>query len=143
MNPRAQETLRRIRDGEEPYPPMWANAGLRLVEFERGRITMTARADSCHANAFGAVHGGYAATVLDTVLGLAVFTSLDEHDDCHTTVDLSVKIVRPLPLREDLLARSELVHISRSIGVSQAQLTGRDGMVYAHGTTTCHIRRAG
>ena len=86
------------------------------------------------------MHGGFAATVLDTALCLTVFISIDG-EARHTTVDLAVKIVRPIPLETDLVAETRLVHVSRSVGVSQGVLRDTAGVVYAHGTTTCHIKR--
>ena len=78
---------------------------------------MSSSADERHINAFGGVHGGYVASVLDTVLGLTVFVSLDDEQARHTTVDLAVKIVKRLPLHIPLIAEGRLVHMSRSIGV--------------------------
>lgn len=139
-NHAALDRLARMQSGELPYPAMWQTVPLRFLHIAPGRIEMEARADERHRNAFGGVHGGFAATALDTVLGLAIYTSLGEHAR-HITVDLSVKIVKALPLDTTLIAASELVHISRSVGVSQAVIRSTQGVIYAHGTTTCMIQR--
>ena len=136
----AMEKLERIRTGIDPYPPMWETVPIALIAVSTGSIRMTARADERHINALGTVHGGFAATVLDTALGLTIFISIDG-DARHTTVDLAVKLVRPVPLHETLTVETELVHVSRSVGVSQGTLRDTAGRVLAHGTTTCHIRR--
>lgn len=140
VNQEALERLTLIQKGELPNPPMWETVPLRLVAIAPGRIEMEARADQRHINAIGSVHGGFVATVLDTVLGLAIYTSLGQHAR-HITVDLAVKLVKAVPLDTPLIAASELVHISRSVGVSQAVLRSADGVIYAHGTTTCMIQR--
>ncbi|MGE0485459.1 MAG: PaaI family thioesterase [Gammaproteobacteria bacterium] len=140
LNPRAVDKLEKIRDGRLPYPPMWETIPISLVDYEPGRIRMSTRADERHVNALGTVHGGFVATVLDTALGLTVFISVDA-DARHTTVDLAVKIVRPIPLDTELVVETSLVHVSRSVGVSQGVLRDAAGVVYAHGTTTCHIKR--
>lgn len=140
LNERAVEKLERIRTGAEPYPPMWQTVPIELVMVKPGSVRMTARADERHINALGTVHGGFSATVLDTALGLTIFISIDD-DARHTTVDLSVKVVKPVPLHEALEIETELVHVSRSVGVSQGVLRDAAGRVLAHGTTTCHIRR--
>lgn len=139
-NQKALERLKRIQAGELPNPPMWETVPLRLLAIAPGRIEMQACADERHINAIGSVHGGFVATALDTVLGLAIYTSLGEHAR-HITVDLAVKLVKAIPLATPLIAASELVHISRSVGVSQAVLRSADGVIYAHGTTTCMIQR--
>ena len=140
LNPRAVRVLGEIAAGDCEYPPMWALAGVELLEATPGRILMRARADERHLNAFGGVHGGYAATVLDTALGLTIFISIDEQAR-HTTVDLAVKIVRPFPLGEWLDVETRLANVSRSVGVSQGEVRNAAGRVCAHGTTTCHIKR--
>jgi uncharacterized protein (TIGR00369 family) len=140
INQQALARLARIQAGELPYPPMWQTVPLRFISIAPGRIEMEARADERHINALGSVHGGFAATALDTVLGLAIYTSLGDNAR-HITVDLSVKLVKALPLDTAIIAASELVHISRSVGVSQAVLRSHDGVIYAHGTTTCMIQR--
>lgn len=140
INHVAIERLQAIASGELPYPPMWQTVPLRFLSIAPGRIEMHACADQRHMNALGSVHGGFAATALDTVLGLAVYTSIGPMDR-HITVDLAVKIVKVIPLDTNIVAASELVHISRTVGVSQAVLRSADGVIYAHGTTTCMIQR--
>ncbi len=140
INQVALERLHRIAAGELPYPAMWQTVPLRFVSIAPGRIEMQACADQRHMNALGSVHGGFAATALDTVLGLAVYTSIGAGDR-HITVDLAVKIVKAIPLDTPIVAASELVHISRTVGVSQAVLRSAEGVIYAHGTTTCMIQR--
>ncbi len=141
INPRAARTLEKITSGESPFPPMWDTVAIKLVDAEVGRVCLSTCADDRHINAFGGVHGGFSAAVLDTALGLSVFVSLDDEHARHTTVDLSVKIVKGIPLHTDLVVEANLVHMSRSIGVSQGVIRDDAGTVYAHGTTTCLIKR--
>lgn len=139
-NPEAVAKLERIMRGELPYPPMWETVPIALVDVGPGTVRMRTQADQRHINALGTVHGGFVATALDTALGLTVFISIDSAAR-HTTVDLAVKIVKRLPLDTPLLVETSLVHVSRSVGVSQGVLRDEDGTVFAHGTTTCHIKR--
>ena len=141
INQSALDRLARMQAGELPYPPMWQTVPLRLLSIAPGRIEMEACADQRHINALGSVHGGFAATALDTVLGLAIYTSIGPSDR-HITVDLAVKIVKGIPLDTPLVVASKLIHISRTLGVSQAVLRNADGVIYAHGTTTCMIQRS-
>lgn len=140
-NEKALERLARIRSGADPTPPMWETMPVRLVSVDPPRIVMESRADGRHVNTLGTVHGGFAATVLDTALGLCVYTGIGS-EDRHTTVDLAVKLVRAIPLDEALAVETELVHLSRTVGVAQGVIRGPDGAVYAHGTTTCYVKRA-
>ena len=59
-----------------PYPPMTETVPMKFIVVERGRIVFEVKADKRHLNIFGGVHGGFSATVLDTVTGCAVHTML-------------------------------------------------------------------
>lgn len=141
INPTAYEKLEKIRSGAIPYPPMWQTVPVQLVDFSPGKIIMTTRAHERHLNAFGGVHGGFVAAALDTALGLTVFISLDNPAAVHTTVDLAVKIVKRIPVGTELTIETELVNISRRLGVSQGVIRDEAGAVYAHGTTSCMIKQ--
>ncbi|MGR8918979.1 MAG: PaaI family thioesterase [Gammaproteobacteria bacterium] len=141
-NPRAVRILDQIVAGDVPYPGMWSTVPVRLLEYGYGRIRLSARADERHLNAFGGVHGGFAAAVLDTALGLTVFVSLDEESARHTTTELAVKCLKAMPAGRELFVETRLVHLSRRMGVSEAEMVDATGTAYAHGTTTCLIKRA-
>ena len=140
-NDKAIQLLGQIQSGAVPNPPMWASVGFRLISVEPGEIKAQAQAADAHANAFGHVHGGFSATVLDTVLGLSIYTTLGA-DDQHVTVDLAIKLVGRVPPDEPVYASSSLVQMTRQLGVSEARLCDLDNNVLVHGTTTCLIRRA-
>ena len=51
--------------------PMGETLGFRLVEVERGQVVFEGAPDRSVYNPLGAVHGGYAATLLDSACGIA------------------------------------------------------------------------
>ena len=58
------------------------------------------------------------------------------------TVDLNVKMLRPVPTdKGDLVAEGRVIHLSGRLGVAEGTLKDADGVLYAHGTATCMIRR--
>ena len=115
--------------------------GLSLVHAEEGRAVFHARPRGSHLNALGTVHGGFAATVLDSVTGCAVHTLLPAGAG-YGTVDLNVKMLRPVPTdKGDLVAEGRVIHLSGRLGVAEGTLKDADGVLYAHGTATCMIRR--
>jgi uncharacterized protein (TIGR00369 family) len=90
-------------------------------------------------NPIGSVHGGWAATLLDSALGCAIFTTLNKGDGW-TTVELKVNYVRGLtkdtgPMR----AEGRVIHRGRTIATSEGDLKDSAGKLYAHATTTCMI----
>ena len=134
------EMLRAVAAGEIPRASIADTMGLGAMEVEEGRATMLARADHRHINPLGGVHGGFAATVLDSVTGCAVHTMLPAGTS-YGTVDLAVKMLRPVPRDTDLVAEARVTHISGSIGVSEGTLRDAEGTLLASATATCFIKR--
>nr|MDJ0896635.1 PaaI family thioesterase [Alphaproteobacteria bacterium] len=88
--------------------------------------------------ALSTVHGGYAATLLDSALGCAVHATLPA-GEAYTTLEIKVNYVRAIsPRTGPVQAIGEVVHTARRIATAEARLVGvDDGKLYAHGTTTC------
>jgi uncharacterized protein (TIGR00369 family) len=91
-------------------------------------------------NPIGSVHGGYAAALLDTVLGCAIHSALDRGVG-YTTVELKVNYVRGMTIQTGLVrAEGTVIHLGRTLATAEAKLYGRDdGRLYAHGSTTCML----
>src|SRR5262249_32023547 len=66
-----------------------------IVEAEKGRVVVAAEPGEEHLNPAGAVHGGLAATLLDSSMGLAVHSML-ERGWSETTVEFKITLVRPI-----------------------------------------------
>jgi uncharacterized protein (TIGR00369 family) len=134
------ELIQAAAEGKLPIATMAETIPMRIVEVSRGRVRFTARADKRHLNPLGGVHGGFAATVLDSVTGCAVHTTL-EVGVGYGTVDLNVKLLRPVPIDTELVAEGTVIHVSRSLGVAEGSLRDASGTLYAHATCTCAIIR--
>lgn len=134
------ELLQAAIDGKLPRASIAQTMGMGRMEVEKGRALAHARADERHLNPLGGVHGGFAATVLDSVTGCAVHTLL-EAGESYGTVDLGVKMLRPVPVNTDLTAEARVIHISRTIGVAEGTLRDAAGNLLASASATCVIRR--
>ena len=131
--------LRAIIDGTLPQAPICELAGFHLAEADKGRAVFEGLPSFSVYNPIGTVHGGFAATLLDSALGCSIFTTLNK-GDTWTTLELKVNYVRALtkdtgPVR----AEGRIIHRGRTMATSEGDLKGRDGKLYAHGTTTCMI----
>lgn len=113
---------------------------MRIGEVRKAYVLFYARADHRHLNPMGGVHGGFAATVLDSVTRCAVHTRLDKGVG-YGTVDLNVKMLRPTPRDVELVAEANVIHLSRSLGVSDGTLKTADGKLLAHATASCFVMR--
>jgi len=143
QNPKSPEGLQHVRDifsGRRPKPSMLQTIPMDLLEAEEGHVLLSARADERHLNSSGAVHGGFAATVLDTATGCVLRTMLDAQTGM-ATVDLGVKMLTPVPTDRTLRCRAEVIKLTRRIGVSQASLEDESDRIYAHGTATYMLFR--
>jgi len=143
MNPATMtglELLTAASEGKIPPAPIGKTMGLSTMKVAEGHVTLHARADERHLNPLGGVHGGFAATVLDSVTGCAVHTLLPA-GGFYATVDLNVKMLRPIPRDEELIAEARVVHFSRSLGVADGTLKDADGNLIATASATCFIKQ--
>lgn len=111
-----------------------------LYEISNGTAIFKVRADQRHLNPLGGVHGGFAATVLDSATGCAVHTTL-EAGVGYGTIDLNVKMCRPIPKDKELFAIGTMINLSKNLAISEGKLIDEDGKLYAHATATCMIIR--
>ncbi|KVG74974.1 phenylacetic acid degradation protein [Burkholderia ubonensis] len=143
MNPLSMsgiELLRAAAVGDVPLASISETMPMRPLKVELGYVKMAARADGRHLNPLGGVHGGFAATVLDSVTGCAVHSMLDAGVG-YGTVDLHVKMLRPVPRDVELIAEGRVIHLSRSLGVAEGTLKTPDDKIVAHASATCFIQR--
>ncbi|MBA1145765.1 PaaI family thioesterase [Ectothiorhodospiraceae bacterium WFHF3C12] len=145
MDPRTLSGLELLRlsvAGEIPRPSIAETMGMDMAEINEGEVIFMARPDRRHLNPMGGVHGGFYATVLDSVTGCAVHTMLSP-GDTYGTVDLNVKMLRAASVDTTLRAVGRVVHVSRQLGVADGQILDEEGRLYAHATASCLIKRAG
>ena len=123
---------------ELPHPTMSETIPMKVVHVEEGKVVFNAVANEKHLNPQGGVHGGFAATVLDSATGCAVHTLLGAGVACGT-IDLNIKMIRPVPRSTNLIAEGTVINISKSLGISEGILKSEDGKLYATSTATCMI----
>jgi uncharacterized protein (TIGR00369 family) len=132
--------MRALAAGELPPPPIAVLLRMRPVEVEPGHAVFEGAPGEEHYNPIGVVHGGYAATILDSALGCAVHTTLDL-GEAYTTLSLEVKMVRPVTADVELVrAEAEVLYRGRRQATAHAKLTDvATDKLLAHGTATCMI----
>jgi uncharacterized protein (TIGR00369 family) len=135
------QAMRAVQAGELPPPPIAVLMGMGLVEVEEGRVVFTALPAEYHYNPIGVVHGGLAATLLDSALGCAVHTTLPAGTG-YTTLEIKVNYVRAITLATgELRCEAKILHQGGRIATAEGRITDASGKLYAHGTTTCIIFR--
>lgn len=110
------ELLQRIIDGEYPAPPISFQLSFALTEVSEGRAVFRGVPNERHLNPLGGVHGGWAATLLDSALACAVQTLL-EKGEAYTTAEFKVNLTRPItPRTGEVVCEGKVVHKGRTLG---------------------------
>lgn len=137
------EYLRRISRGELPPPPIASLMNFTLREAEEGRALFVLEPGEFLYNPIGVVHGGVAATLLDSAMACAVHSTLPAGVG-YTTLEIKVNMLRAISAGTGpLFAEGKLIHAGRTTATAEGQLRDEGGKLYAHGTTTCIIMRPG
>jgi uncharacterized protein (TIGR00369 family) len=89
------EAMRAIRDGVLPPPPIAMLVRMSVLDLEGGRVEFGCELDESVYNPIGVVHGGLVSTLLDTVVGCAVHTTLPQGVG-YTSIELKVSYLRPV-----------------------------------------------
>jgi uncharacterized protein (TIGR00369 family) len=125
--------------GALPMNSMAETLGYDIIEVSAGRVVITAQPSTAHLNPAGTVHGGLAATLLDSCMGLAIHSTLDKGSG-QTTLEFKISLVRAVtPDTGTLRAEGTVISRGRRVGTAEGRLTDAEGRILAHGTTTCLI----
>jgi uncharacterized protein (TIGR00369 family) len=133
------EFVQGLASGTLPLNMMAQTLGYDIVEVSKGRVAAVAEPHVRHLNPAGGVHGGLAATLLDSCMGLAVQSMLDK-GSAQTTLEFKISFVRPItPQTGSIRAEGKVINCGRRVGTAEGTLRDKDGRILAHGTTTCLI----
>ncbi|HZU70625.1 MAG TPA: PaaI family thioesterase [Ktedonobacteraceae bacterium] len=134
--------LRALQTGQMPPPPIAVLMNMWMEEVSEGRVVFAAEPAEYHYNPIGTVHGGLAATLLDSALGCAIHSTLPAGTG-YTTLQLNINYVRPLSSKTGVVyCEGKVIHSGGRVATAEGRLTDASGKLYAHATTTCIILRA-
>jgi uncharacterized protein (TIGR00369 family) len=132
--------IQAIATGALPPPPIAKLLGFEIVEADLGRAVFAVEPAEWMYNPIGAVHGGIAATLLDSCMGCAVHTTLAAGVG-YTTTDVQVRYIRAMGVASGrVLAEGRVVHAGRRTATAEGRVLTEDGeTLIAHGSTGCAI----
>jgi uncharacterized protein (TIGR00369 family) len=131
--------LRGVLEGRHPAPPISETLGFAAAEVEEGRVVFRGSPSPAVLNPLGTVHGGWAATLLDSAMACAVHATL-KAGEAYTTLEMKLNYVRPiLPDAGEVVCEGRVVHRGTTIATSEGRLLDGRGKLLAHGTETCQI----
>ena len=125
--------------GTLPLNTIAQTLGYDVTEAASGRVVVTVEPSGIHLNPAGTVHGGLAATLLDSCMGLAVQSTLEKGVG-QTTLEFKISLLRPItPETGEIRAEGVVLSRGRRVGTAEGRITDDKGRLLAHGTTTCLI----
>jgi uncharacterized protein (TIGR00369 family) len=131
--------LRAIAEGRIPPPPVAALLGMGIVDVQPGQVTFSLDIGEHLYNPIGSVHGGIFCTLLDSAMGCAVHSILDR-GQAYATLELKVNLVKALTTNTPkVMATGQVISAGRRVVTASGQITGPDGTLYGHATTTVFI----
>jgi uncharacterized protein (TIGR00369 family) len=130
------DLMQLMAKGEIPPPPIAQTLGFRLVEAERGHAVFECEPAEYHYNPIGVAHAGLAMTLMDSAMGLAFVTTLDE-PAAWTTLEVKSNFTRAITVDTGLVrCTGTVVHPGRTVATTEARIEDASGKLYAHGTST-------
>jgi uncharacterized protein (TIGR00369 family) len=133
------ELLRGILEGVFPAPPITKVFNFRLSGVVVGQVAFTGQPAFDYYNPIGSVHGGFAATLLDSCMGCAVHSTLKAGMG-YTTLEIKVNFVRPMSeTTGPVQAEGKVISSGKRIATAEGRIVDAQGKLYAHATTTCLI----
>jgi len=128
--------LHQMLEGRIPPPPISRLIQMDLVEAEPGRVVFTCTPDESAYNPIGAVHGGLVCTLLDSVAGCALHSTLPQGRG-YTSVEIKVNYLKPVRASSGVLtAVGTLVKAGSRVGFTEGVVTDASGAVVATATST-------
>ena len=135
------EFLQRIVNGELPPPPLARLLNFDLVELGEGQAVFAVDPEEYHYNPIGVVHGGLAATLLDSAMGCAIHSTLPAGAG-YTTLEIKVNFIRAMTAETGRVrCEARIIHVGGRTATAEGRIIDHAGKLYAHGTTTCLIVR--
>lgn len=120
----------------DDQPPIGRTMDFALVEVEEGRAVFEGNPDARVYNPIGSVHGGYAATLLDSACGVAVHSRLAAGQS-FTTLELKVSYLRGMTSETGVVrAEGVVISMGRRVAFAEAKLTDASGRLLATATST-------
>jgi uncharacterized protein (TIGR00369 family) len=131
--------VRAIFDGQLPAPPIMQGIEPFDSSAEPGVVVMHSTPGFRHYNPIGSVHGGYAATLLDSAMGLAVHSALPAGSG-YTTLEFKVSFIKGMTMDTGAVrTEGRILNVGRRAATAEARMTDAKGRLLAHATTTCLV----
>ena len=133
------ETLRGMIEGRLPAPPFAITTSIALTAADEGKVVFEGEPRAEFFNPLGSIHGGWTATIMDSVMACAVHSTLAP-GEAYTTLEFKLHFCRPImPATGRVRAEGLVLSRGRRAATSEGKLYDAAGKLLAHGTESCLI----
>jgi uncharacterized protein (TIGR00369 family) len=133
------QALEAVRDGRVAPPPIAQHFGFDISEVREGGVTFSCLPDESAYNPIGMVHGGLVCTLLDTVIGCAVHSTLPA-GVAYTSIELKVNYLRPVHADgRPITARGWVTKPGRRVAFAEGEVKDAEGKVLATASGSCLV----
>ena len=131
--------VRAIFERRLPEPPIMQTVEPFDCTVEPGVVAIHSIPGIRHYNPIGSVHGGYAAILMDSAMGLAIHSTLPAGSG-YTTLEFKISFIKGMS-KDSGTVRTEgrTLSIGRRAATAEARITDANGRLLAHATTTCLV----
>lgn len=137
------ELMQAMAAGDISPPPIAQTLGFRLVEAGRGHALFECEPAEYHYNPIGTVHAGLAMTLMDSAMGLAFVTTLDDPVPW-TTLEVKTNFTRAITIDTGTVrCIGSVIHPGRRVVTAEARIEDGGGRLFAHGTSTILVLNGG
>src|SRR6266513_1875857 len=117
---------------EDPRALIGALMNFNITELSEGRAVFTVEPAEYHYNPIGVVHGGLAATLLDSAMGCAVHSTLPAGAS-YTTLEIKVNFIRPMTAETGVVrCEANIIHVGGRTATAEGKVFDQKGKLYAH-----------
>jgi uncharacterized protein (TIGR00369 family) len=121
---------------ELPPPPIAELMQFDLVDAEPGKVVFSCQPDESMYNPNGGIHGGLVCTLLDSVAGLALHSTLPAGKG-YTSIEIKVSYLKAVRLGSGpLTAIGTVVKSGSRVGFTEGVVTDGSGKTVATATST-------
>jgi uncharacterized protein (TIGR00369 family) len=131
--------LKAIMENKISPPPVANLVGYKICDVDIGYAAFELNPAEYHYNPFATVHGGILSILLDSAMTTSVLTTLPKGISC-TTIEIKVNFIKPVTADTGLLkCEASPLHVGKKIATAEGKLKDKNGLLYAHGVSTCSI----
>ena len=128
--------LQAMVDGVLPPPPISGLMAFELTSVESGKVVFTCEPDESAYNPIGAIHGGLVCTLLDSVAGCALHSTLPQGKG-YTSIEIKVNYLKAVrPTNGPLTATGTVVKAGSRVGFTEGVVVDATGAVVATASST-------